>query len=103
MDVPMKLLSTAEASLDPGLISAAGICPHMKDENMGTIRLCHKLSLLLQPVPRHKIAKNLPCFQQWVTPFSDLGVSNMLTLDISQVGCKVITPSNQLSSRPRKA
>lgn len=60
----MKLLNIAEANLDPVLVSAAGICPHMKDENMGTISLCHKLSLPLQPVPRHKIAKNLPCFQQ---------------------------------------
>lgn len=60
----MKLSNTAEATLDPVLVSAAGIRPHMKDENMGTTRLCHKLRLPLQPVPRHKTAKNLPCFQQ---------------------------------------
>lgn len=49
----MKLLNAAEASLDPVLVSAAGVCPHVKDENMGTTRLCHKVRLPLQPVPRH--------------------------------------------------
>lgn len=53
VDVLMKLLNAAEASLDPVLVSAAGVCPHVKDENMGTTRLCHKVRLPLQPVPRH--------------------------------------------------
>lgn len=50
VDALMKLWGTAEASLDPGLVSAAG-------ENVGTSRPCPKLHLPLQPVPRHKIAE----------------------------------------------
>lgn len=57
VDALMKLWGTAEASLDPGLVSAAGVCLHLKGENVGTSRPCPKLHLPLQPVPRHKIAK----------------------------------------------
>lgn len=44
VDVLQKLLNTAEASWDPGLVSAAGTGAHRKDQNMRTTRLCSVFS-----------------------------------------------------------
>lgn len=96
MNVLQKLLTTAEASWDLGLVSAAGVGAHRKDQNMGTTRLCSVFSLALNT---QEPALLPAAMGQVPSQFR-----SQVNLEISEVGCEFITPaSNLLSYRPQRA